>query len=76
MVKQTVNKGKVQKQKKAPPPLKTKYRFTSLIIPQCQINSLVRVVTPDVTGVFTVEKLVYEGNNYGGNFDMTGEIYA
>lgn len=55
---------------------KTKYKFTSLIIPQCQVNGLVQVVTPDVKGTFTVEKLEYEGNNYGGNFDMSGEIYA
>jgi len=55
---------------------RTRFKFESLIIPQCQVNGLVRIDTPDVVGTFTVEKLNYRGNNYGGDFNMTGEIFA
>lgn len=54
---------------------KTKYKFSSLIMPQCQVNGLVNIITPKVKGVFTVEKLKFIGNNYGGGFDMEGEVF-
>lgn len=55
---------------------RTKLEFESLIIPQCQVNAVVNIREAGINGVFTVEKLTYQGNNYGGDFNMTGEVYA
>ena len=54
---------------------KTRLEFESLIIPQCQVNSVVNIRENGINGFFTVEKLTYQGNNYGGDFNMTGEVY-
>ena len=53
-----------------------RYEFESLIIPQCQVNAVVSINTEFIKGNFTVEKLEYTGNNYGGAFNMKGEVYA
>jgi len=54
---------------------KTRLKFESLIMPQVQVNGLVNIKHPNVEGFFTVEKLTYSGNNYGGDFNMTGEVF-
>jgi hypothetical protein len=48
-------------------------KFTSLLIPQLQPNAPVTFKTDKVDGTFVVEKLTFEGNNYGGDFLVEGE---
>lgn len=50
----------------------SKYRFNSIMIPQLQINGLVQYNNV----IYTVSKLKYYGNNYGGDFNIEGEMYA
>ena len=54
----------------------TKLRFESLIIPKAQVNSSVKIMNEKYNSVFTVERLQYTGNNFGGDFKMIGEVYA
>ena len=54
----------------------TRLKFTSLIIPQVQVNGLVFIKNESYNSVFSVEKLHYTGNNFGGDYKMEGEVTA
>lgn len=52
---------------------KKRIGFEALIIPQLQINAPVTINTDKIKGTFLTEKLIFEGNNYGGDFKVIGE---
>jgi hypothetical protein len=53
-----------------------KLAFESLLIPQLKINAPVIVKTDDpaIDGTYVLEKLVFQGDNYGGDFMAKGEL--
>lgn len=56
---------------------KKRIQFTSLIIPQIRINGVVSLKnTKTNDGSYIVDKLLLEGNSYGGKFETVGEATA
>lgn len=53
-----------------------KIEFGTIMIPKIQPNGLVRIDIPKISGVFTVEKAHYFGDNFGGDFDIECEAVA
>jgi len=55
--------------------IKKKLKFTSLLIPQLQVNGLVIFKTFYLNSTFAINKLKFFGNNYGENdFNCEGEV--
>jgi hypothetical protein len=51
--------------------------FESLIIPKLQPNGKIAITNTDkLDGVYTIEKLVFEGDNFGGENKIIGEAVA
>ncbi len=47
--------------------------FESLIIPKMQPNGLININTDKINGLFLIEKLTFEGDNFGGENRCMGE---
>jgi hypothetical protein len=55
--------------------LKIRKKFTSLLIPQLQVNALVIFKTANLNATYIIDKLRFFGNNYGENdFTCEGEV--
>ena len=52
---------------------KQRWQFETIMISTLQPNGLIRFDTPQVTGSFLIEKLVFVGDNFGGDFGVVGE---
>jgi len=64
--------GKKRKPKKK---VKKRVGFETIMISQLQPNAPVVFDTPNLKGNFIIEKLKFEGNNYGGNYGVKGEAF-
>lgn len=60
------------------PALKDKKRisFKSILIPEMQPNATITIGEGLHKGVYIVEKLKFEGDNFGGSFNISGEASA
>lgn len=56
-----------------PAPQFKRIEFECLLIPQLRPNGLIQLVHPLIKGVFSIDKLNFIGNNYGGDCKVTGE---
>jgi hypothetical protein len=52
---------------------KRRIRFETILIPKLLPNSVMTVRSPRVEGNFIVEKVQFQGDNYGGDFRASGE---
>ena len=54
----------------------TRVSFKALLNPQINPNGIVVIDESTVNGTFIMEKVLFEGNNYGGEFTVSGEGVA
>jgi len=52
---------------------KKRIKFKSLMNPKFQPLGLVNITGQTITGLFIIEKLVFSGDNFGGDFSVSGE---
>jgi hypothetical protein len=63
------------KNPKPKPKVKKKLEFETIMMSQLQPNAPIVFDTPNLKGNFIIEKLTFEGNNYGGKFGVKGVAF-